>query len=207
MKKVLLGLLLASSAEAQQLRVLALGGEGALSGAELAEVVDGVTSDFRQAGLDVRTTKIIRREVDPCDANLERSNFPWQFECYERLGLALRRFRYGPTLVVSAPMRGGGERFLGGVARRDCFRRHISRRISWAAATGSRVTGETRIPMSIVLAAHEVAHNLGATHYDGRPNIMHSTALVFVKEGQILNFVPRSADEMRSCPVEGGLRR
>lgn len=207
MRKVLLTLLLASSAHAQQVRIVALQGEGALSVAELAVVAEGVRRDYAAIGLSVSVTKVLRLSSDPCEAERERSRFPGQFGCYERLGLSLRRFRYGPTLIVSPPMRGDGERWLGGVARRDCLTRHISRRVSWAAATGSNVRGESRILMSVKLGSHETGHNLGAQHYDGRPNIMHSTALVFAKAGQDIGFVSRSADEMRSCPVAGGFRR
>jgi hypothetical protein len=205
-KRLLAALLLATAAEAQQLRVVTLPGEGALDRAELADVIARAEAHFLARGIAVKAIKVLPLRADPCESQRERDRFPSQFACYERIGLDLKRFRYGPTLLVSAPMRGGGERWLGGVARRDCMR-HISRRVAWAAATGRKVTGEDRKIMAGILAAHEVAHTLGAAHYDGRPNIMHSEALVFVKAGQDIAFVSRSADEMRSCQVAGGLRR
>ncbi len=205
-KRLLVALLLATAAEAQQLRVVTLPGEGALDRAELADVIARAEAHFLARGIAVKAIKVLPLRADPCESQRERDRFPSQFACYEKIGLDLKRFRYGPTLIVSAPMRGGGERWLGGVARRDCLR-HISRRVAWAAATARKVTGEDRKIMAGVLAAHEVAHTLGAGHYDSRPNIMHSAALQFAGNTPDLGFVGKTVDEVRACSFIGTFRR
>lgn len=184
-----------------RVRVVHLNGLGALTGADLVPAWGIASTKLSLAGKPIRLSKYLSRSYDPCSLQNTLNAFPSQFGCYERLANSLRRFKHGPTLVVSPPMVQGGLRYVGGAARQGCGR-HISRRISWVAATPASATGEPRITLSGIAIAHELAHSLGASHDESSPNIMSSNALTQAKT-QDIYFLPKAASQMRQCSDRG----
>ena len=203
-KTLLLSLLVPMSALADTgIRVVRLTGLGALTGPEFVSAY-GIASTKLSEGLRPISLRKVRTMEDPCASENRLGNFANQYGCYERLALGLRRFRYGQTLVVGPPMsHTDGQRYLGGTARRDCFR-HISRRVAWVAATGATVTGTPRIYSSGIVMAHEVGHTFGATHTPV-VSVMHADALSYARDNTPLSFTQASTNEMLQCRNDGGL--
>jgi len=203
-KTLLLSLLVPISALAETpIRVVLVEGRGALTGPELSTALGIAQAKLASAGRASRVTKI-RRLPDACLSQNTISNFPNQFGCYEAMANRLRRFKHGPTLVLTPPMSSpDGQRFIGGVARGGCLR-HVSRRVAWVAATGQSITGEPRTYLSAIAIAHELAHIFGASSKhptDG--SIMDSNALAIAKT-QNLNFSAETASQMSRCRNRGG---
>ena len=98
---------------------------------------------------------------------------------------------------IVSPMIENGALYVGGIARRVCSARS-SAAYSMSNYSTLNAFGASRAPHSIIAAAHELGHALGATHQDLAPNIMHSNALSFVTAFQ-LSWFPISKQQVRSC--------
>jgi len=183
------------------LRVIHLQGPDALTAHQLQEALAIASTKLALANKPIKVMKIIRH-ADPCIASNTLSRFPSQFSCFEAIAKRRKRFKHGPTLVVSGPIsHTDGQRYLGGAANLDCVR-HVSRRVSWFAATGSSIGGESRIYMSGIGIAHELGHNFGASHLEGT-NIMSTDALGLARTNTPLFFTPVSETSFLQCRNRG----
>lgn len=182
-------------------RVVLLTGPYALSRQDLGVVLAMAAYKLELGNKPIKVKKILTFP-DPCTPQNTRENFPNQFGCFRSIAERLRRFREGPTLVVSPPMSArDGQLYLGGVAQRVCTR-HVSRRISWVAATPASILGSSRIYSSAIGIAHELGHNFGAGHVSDA-SIMNEGALVLARNGLDLFFSPQSISEMNQCKNRG----
>lgn len=177
-------------------RVLYLTGERSVTRPELDETLYVTAKKLSLAGKPIRVMKVITKP-DTCAEKNVLQGFPSQYECYKTLADSLRRFRNGPTLVISPPIKGSdGTSYLGGAARINCIR-HASRRVSWfAAASGVSAY------RNAVGSSHELGHSFGASHVDDE-SIMNTLSLSISKYNLILSFSAKSMGEMRQCKNRG----
>jgi hypothetical protein len=201
-KTLLLSLLLSTPALAETpVRVVLLGATGAPMAQQMALISAVARTKLDGAGKPIAVTKLAIRPTDPCVAQNTLQGFPEQFYCYEKIAQGLRRFRSGPTIVVSGPMVANGQLYIGGAARGNACSRHVSRRVAWAALTPANAAGESRINASGITMAHELGHVFGATHASD-VSIMSTNAIVLSYTNN-LSFSAQSISEMSRCRNDG----
>lgn len=175
-------------------RVLYLTGDGAVSRQQLDEALYVTALKLKLAGKPIRIMKVITKP-NTCENALE--GFPSQYNCFKGLADNLRRFKNGPTLVVSPPIKGSdGVAYLGGAARIDCIR-NASRRVSWFAASSNVSAYRNAVGCS-----HELGHSFGASHVTDE-SVMNTLALGISKYNLILNFSTESVNQLRQCRNRG----
>lgn len=100
-------------------------------------------------------------------------------------------------LAILPPIYEQNVYWIAGIANGICSRGRINP-VAYANATEEDSLGHYRTKQGIVALSHELAHELGATHIDAYPNIMHSAALSFVREYE-LHFADDSKVEIEAC--------
>lgn len=185
-------------------RVVRMTGDNALSRAEMDLALSIAIQKLREAGKPTRVMKVLTYPDTTCKFFNTLANSPNQFSCFEAFTRRLRRFRNGPTIVISPPMTAGlGSWMLGGAAQVACYR-HVSRRVSWFAATPASPEGLSRIFASAIGIAHELAHNFGASHTPtSSMDIMSPGALYYARTGVDVGFLPETEEEFFQCKDRG----
>lgn len=112
------------------------------------------------------------------------------------------------THYLLPPVILNNQRYMGGVAGGICTNelRNKKRRFSYSIMIDKNRAGQDRSEHSRTVAFHELAHNLGASHYDKVPNFMHSAAMNFLGTYQSYLLHPITKKDVKGCRTRGRVR-
>lgn len=106
------------------------------------------------------------------------------------------------TYLVFPPMyHTDGKRYISGYASSICSYKKF-RTLSTGNAQMFNQDGAKRFQHSTLVMLHELAHQLGATHQDYVPNVMHGNALAYLGNDVShwsLPILPVSVQQIRKC--------
>lgn len=171
-------------------------GPDALSRAKAASVVRVATQQLELSNVKIKRQRILSARDYASYITPYQQEGLWQnYREYARRRGWSRKGRM--VHFVTPPYHYEDQKYFGGVATAGCVNRRGP--ISISTASRYRSNGMSALGHSVTVAAHEMAHTLGAGHINTLPNLMHSAALQFVRNEYPLPLDERTRRQIRAC--------
>lgn len=173
-------------------------GPHALSEGDAYRAFFGVRERYRELGFELK----LRRFINTVDSKPQVSITTFDFAdrlSYWRLEVAKNRWSrpHWITFVMLPPVPFDGKLWFAGLATTTCQR---GSSIAIGNASLTNAEGLPRFENSQVILQHELGHLLGAGHYDGSYNVMHSLANhLFLHEGEYPPWAIPSVGQIYFC--------